>query len=59
MLFFMSSFPALTTQHFVGVSAGGSDVVRLKVEKQFQTNMFSVFLRMVSIVSKDLIVIGS
>ena len=26
MLFFMSSFPALTTQHFVGVSAGGSDV---------------------------------
>ena len=25
----MSSFPALTTQHFVGVSAGGSDVVRL------------------------------
>ena len=25
----MSSFPALTTQHFVRVSAGGSDVVRL------------------------------
>ena len=29
MLFFMSSFPALTTQYFVRVSAGGSDVVRL------------------------------
>ena len=29
MLFFMYSFPALTTQHFVRVSAGGSDVVRL------------------------------
>ena len=29
------------------------------VEKQFQTNKFSVFLRKVSIVSEDLIVIGN
>ena len=29
------------------------------VEKQFQTNAFSFFLRKVAIVSKDLIVIGS